>query len=161
MNRDCRCHRSVENAFGDLVARAVEHGIDRHQVPDIPDQHGAAAGKRQRTARRGNVRPVRREPRAVPFGKRALIENIVGLARRAGRTAEGGPAYVDAVRDWAARRLSLPRSLSIEAIEAELDALPTAIRYREAADRVHVANTEADLLRAAQHLDDWRKEVKA
>lgn len=105
--------------------------------------------------------PPRREPRAVAFGKRALIENIVGLARRAQRVREGGDAYVDSVRDWAARRLALPRTLQGEALEAHLDALPTDTPYAATADRVRNAKTEAELLHAAQKLDDWRKEVKA
>ncbi len=105
--------------------------------------------------------PARREPRALAFGKRALIENIVGLARRAGRTREGGPAFVEAVRASAARRLALPRTLQGEALDAHLDGLPTTTRYMAAISALRAANTETDLLRAAQQLDDWRKEVKA
>jgi len=105
--------------------------------------------------------PPRREPRAVAFGKRALIENIVSLARRAQRVREGGGAYADTVRDWAARRLALPRTLQGEALDAHLDALRTDTPYAATADRVRNAKTEAELLHAAQKLDDWRKEVKA
>lgn len=105
--------------------------------------------------------PPRREPRALDFGKRALIENIVGLARRAGRTHEGGGAYADAIRDWAARRLALPRALQGETLDAHLDALPTQTPYAASAERLRAAKTEAELLHAAQKLDDWRKEVKA
>ncbi|ODP39417.1 hypothetical protein [Sphingomonas turrisvirgatae] len=105
--------------------------------------------------------PPRREPRALAFGKRALIENIVSLARRAGRTREGGGAFADAVRDWAARRLALPRTLQGEALDAHLDTLHTATPYAATAQKVRDANSEPDLLRAAQQLDDWRKEVKA
>jgi hypothetical protein len=105
--------------------------------------------------------PPRREPRAMAFGKRALIENIVGLARRAGRVREGGDAYADTIRDWAARRLALPRTLQGEALDAHLDALRTDTPYAATTDRVRNAKTEAELLHAAQKLDDWRKEVKA
>ncbi|MCP3731949.1 hypothetical protein M9978_16105 [Sphingomonas sp. MG17] len=105
--------------------------------------------------------PARREPRALAFGKRALIENIVSLARRAGRTREGGAAFADAIRDWAARRLAMPRTLQGEALDAHLDSLQTATRYAATAAALREAKTETDLLRAAQHLDDWRKEVKA
>lgn len=105
--------------------------------------------------------PPRREPRAVAFGKRALIENIVGLARRAQRVREGGDAYADSVRDWAARRLALPRTLQGEALDAHLDSLRTTTPYAAWVDRVRNAKTEAELLHAAQKLDDWRKEVKA
>lgn len=105
--------------------------------------------------------PPRREPRALDFGKRALIENIVGLARRAGRTREGGGAFADAIRDWAARRLALPRTLQGEALDAHLDALPAQTPYAASAARVRTAKTEAELLHAAQKLDDWRKELKA
>ena len=105
--------------------------------------------------------PPRREPRAVAFGKRALIENITGLARRARRVREGGAAYADAIRDWAARRLALPRTLQGEALDAHLDTLRTQTPYAAWAERVRNAKTEAELLHAAQKLDDWRKEVKA
>ncbi len=105
--------------------------------------------------------PVRREQRAVPFGKAALIDNIVSLARRARRTREGGSAYADAIRDWAARRLALPRTLQGEALDAQLDAIPTTTSYTAATERVRGATTETELLHAAQALDDWRKEVKA
>jgi hypothetical protein len=105
--------------------------------------------------------PVRREQRAVPFGKAALIDNIVSLARRARRTREGGSAYADAIRDWAARRLALPRTVQGEALDAQLDAIPTTTPYAANAQRVRDANTETELLHAAQALDDWRKEVKA
>lgn len=105
--------------------------------------------------------PVRREPRGIPLGKAALIENIVSLARRAKRTREGGGAYADAIRDWAARRLALPRTLQGEALDAHLDGLRTTVPYAECATRVRTATSEADLLHAAQKLDDWRKEIKA
>ena len=105
--------------------------------------------------------PVRREARAVPFGKAALIDNIVSLARRARRTREGGSAYADAIRDWAARRLALPRTLQGDALDAQLDAIPTTTSYAAATERVRSATTETELLHAAQALDDWRKEVKA
>lgn len=105
--------------------------------------------------------PPRREPRTLAFGKRALIENIVSLARRAQRVREGGDAYADTIRDWAARRLALPRTLQGEALDAHLDALHTDTPYAATIDRVRNAKTEAELLHAAQKLDDWRKEVKA
>ncbi|MFL9842639.1 hypothetical protein ABS767_16835 [Sphingomonas sp. ST-64] len=105
--------------------------------------------------------PVRREPSGIPLGKAALIENIVSLARRAKRTHEGGAAYADAVRDWAGRRLALPSTLKGDALDAHLDALKTTTPYAEWATRVRTATSEAELLHAAQKLDDWRKEVKA
>ncbi|HCB75750.1 MAG TPA: hypothetical protein DEP91_06190, partial [Sphingomonas bacterium] len=37
--------------------------------------------------------PPRREARAIPFGKAALIETIAALTRRAGRAAAGGPRF--------------------------------------------------------------------
>jgi len=105
--------------------------------------------------------PVRREQRAVPFGKAALIDNIVSLARRARRTREGGDAYADAMRDWAARRLALPRTLQGDALDAQLDAIPTTTSYATVTEQVRGATTETELLHAAQALDDWRKELKA
>ena len=40
---DQRRDDAVEDAFGHLVAVLVEHGAVRHQVPDVADQHQAAA----------------------------------------------------------------------------------------------------------------------
>lgn len=105
--------------------------------------------------------PVRREPRALAFGKRALIENIVTLTRSANRTNEGGAAYADTIRDWAARRLSLPRALQGEALDAHLDGLNMTTPYAACAARLRDATTEAEMLDAARKLDDWRKEMKA
>ncbi|MBX3594180.1 DUF4350 domain-containing protein [Sphingomonas sp.] len=105
--------------------------------------------------------PVRREARAIAFGKTALIDNIVSLARRADRIREAGPAYAETIRNWAALRLALPRALQGEALDRHLDRIPTATSYAEAVGRLEEARTEPDLLHAAQMLDDWRKEVKA
>jgi hypothetical protein len=105
--------------------------------------------------------PIWREPRALAFGKRALIDNIVGLARRADRTREGGNAFADTIRDWAARHLALPRTLQGEALDTHLDRLETETSYAEWTDRLRHATSEAEMLHAAQKLDDWRKEVKA
>ncbi|PKP91029.1 MAG: hypothetical protein CVT77_13400 [Alphaproteobacteria bacterium HGW-Alphaproteobacteria-16] len=105
--------------------------------------------------------PVRREPRAIPFGKRALIENIVALARRARRTQEGGEDYAAAIRERAARQLGLPRTLRGDARDAHLDGIRTSTPYAAWMARLENAKTEADMLHAARKLDDWRKELKA
>ncbi len=103
--------------------------------------------------------PVRREPRAIPFGKTALIENIVSLTRSARRTHEGGPAYADAIRAWMARRLALPRGLTGAALDAHLGAIRTDTPYAQWQERLSSAQSDAELLTAARKLDDWRKEA--
>ncbi len=103
--------------------------------------------------------PVRREPRAIPFGKTALIENIVSLTRSARRTHEGGPAYADAIRAWMARRLALPRGLTGAALDAHLGAIRTDTPYAQWQERLTSAQSDAELLTAARKLDDWRKEA--
>lgn len=103
--------------------------------------------------------PVRREPRAIPFGKTALIENIVSLTRSARRTHEGGAAYADAIRAWMARRLALPRGLTGAALDAHLGAIRTDTPYAPWRERLTGAQSDAELLAAARKLDDWRKEA--
>lgn len=103
--------------------------------------------------------PVRREGRAIALGKAALADNIAALTRLAGKTARAGGAYADMVRDWVARRVHAPRALSGEALAPYLDRLGGQTRYSELDARLRAARTEADMLRAAQQLDDWRKEV--
>ena len=50
MQRDQRRDGGVEHAFRRRLAVAVENAFVRHQMPDIADQHQAAARQRQRAA---------------------------------------------------------------------------------------------------------------
>lgn len=107
--------------------------------------------------------PPRREGRAIAFGRAALIDNVAGLTRLAGRSAEGGARYAQATRDWLARRLRLPRTLTGEALDAHLDTLagPDGPGFSTLAEHLQSARGEDELVRAARQLHDWRKDLSA
>ncbi len=100
--------------------------------------------------------PPRREARAIPFGKAALIETIAALTRRAGRAAAGGPRFAAMRAERLGARLHAPRGLGGDALADWLDTRRPgfADRYRAAAR----AGDEPSLIRAAQALDDFTKE---
>lgn len=105
--------------------------------------------------------PPRRERRAIAFGRAALIDNVAGLTRLAGRSAEGGARYAQATRDWLARRLRLPRTLTGAALDAHLDKLAGEDRptIEQLSEQLETARGEAELVRAARQLHDWRKDL--
>lgn len=107
--------------------------------------------------------PPRREGRAIAFGRAALIDNVAGLTRLAGRSAEGGARYAQATRDWLARRLRLPRTLTGDALDAHLDTLagPEGTGFSSLAEQLQSARGEDELVRAARQLHDWRKDLSA
>lgn len=101
--------------------------------------------------------PPRREGRAIPLGKAALIDNIAALTRRAGRVTAGGTRFADARAERLGRRLHAPAGLRGPALTEWL-----AIRrpgFADAHSAVTDATDEADLLIAAQALDDLTRET--
>lgn len=101
------------------------------------------------------------EARPIAFGKAPLIDNIVALMRAAGRTARAGPAYADAMREQIARRLRIGGAGDAIAVNSALDRLRPVAPYSEIDAQLRAARNETELVRAAQALDDWRKDVKA
>ncbi|PCD03712.1 hypothetical protein COC42_05005 [Sphingomonas spermidinifaciens] len=100
--------------------------------------------------------PPRREARAIPFGKAALIETIAALTRRAGRAAAGGPRFAAMRAERLGARLHAPRGLGGDALADWLDTRRPgfAERYRAVAR----ATDETSLTDAAQALHDFTKE---
>lgn len=100
--------------------------------------------------------PPRREARAIPFGKAALIETIAALTRRAGRAAAGGPRFAAMRAERLGARLHAPRGLGGDALADWLNTRRPgfAERYRAVAR----AGDEPALTSAAQALDDFTKE---
>jgi hypothetical protein len=95
--------------------------------------------------------------RAIPFGKRPLVENAAGLIRRTRRLHLVTRPYADHMRERIARTLALPRQPSREATEAGIDKalsqrLPGAEPFSALADRLRAARRPATILRAAQAL---------
>ena len=105
--------------------------------------------------------PVRREERAIAFGKAALVENSAGLIRLAERETRLGGAYADLVRQEAARTAAAPGWLQGEALDSYLDRLsrPGAPSFSELAARVHLARDRHDLMAAARALFQWKKDI--
>jgi len=101
--------------------------------------------------------PVRREARAVAFGRSALIDNVAALTRAARRVTGGGARHADAARERIAKRLHAPPELADEALTAWLDA--RAPGYAQIDHRLRHARTESELLEAARDLNDLQREM--
>ncbi len=101
--------------------------------------------------------PVRREARAVAFGRSALIDNVAALTRAARRVTGGGARHADAVRERIAKRLHAPPDLKDHALTAWLDA--RAPGYAQIDHRLRHARTESELLEAARDLNDLQREM--
>ncbi len=110
----------------------------------------------------GRFGPARDEPRALPFGKAALIDNAAGLIRRAGRGGRMGEAYVALTRDAAATAIHAPRSTEAE-LDALLDRAGAAGRpgFTELAAEARGAKTPATVADAARALYQWRRSLGA
>lgn len=100
--------------------------------------------------------PVRREARALPFGKAALLDNIAMLTRSAGKADQGGPRYAAMLAERLGRRLHAPPRLKDGPLAEWLDGVRPG--YLERHNAVLNAQDEGDLIAAAQKLDDFTKE---
>lgn len=105
--------------------------------------------------------PVRREERAIAFGKAALVENSAGLIRQAEREARLGAAYADVVRQDLARLTAAPLWLQGGDLDLYLNRLGRADRphFSELAARLDAARDRHGLMAAARELFQWKKEV--
>ena len=108
----------------------------------------------------GRFGPPVAEPRALPFGKRALADNAAVLIGRAGAVKRMGDRYVALIRDSVTVRLGAT-ALDNDALERWLAALP-GVRGPDFATLAKNARTarDAEGVRAAAHaLHNWRNEV--
>lgn len=105
--------------------------------------------------------PARREARALPFGKAALVENSAGLIRLAGREASLGGAYAEVLRHEAARAAAAPQWLTGEKLDAYLDRLtrPGSDSFGTLVLRLRHARDRAGLVEAARALFQWKKDA--
>ncbi|MGN6818688.1 MAG: DUF4350 domain-containing protein [Sphingomonas sp.] len=102
--------------------------------------------------------PPAHRPRAIAFGKAALVDNAAALIRKAGRQARLGGRYVEAIRERATIAFGVPSRLRGAAIDAYLDKLSGRARFTELAQAVGDADDKASLVAAARALHDWQKE---
>lgn len=110
----------------------------------------------------GRFGPARDEPRALPFGKAALIDNAAGLIRRAGRGCRMGEAYVVLTRDAAAAAIHAP-PLAEPELDALLDRAGPADRagFTQLAAEAREAKTPTTVADAARALYHWRRSLGA
>ena len=110
----------------------------------------------------GRFGPARDEPRALPFGKAALIDNAAGLIRRAGRGGRMGEAYVALTRDAAAAAIHAP-PLAEPELDALLDRAGPADRagFTQLAADARDAKTPTTVADAARALYHWRRSLGA
>jgi len=106
----------------------------------------------------GQPRP---EPRALAFGKAALVENSAGLIRAARREARLGGAYADVIRQEAARTTGASHRLSEDQVDDYLNRLgkPGRPGFGELAARLRLARDRHSLIAAARDLFQWKKDI--
>ena len=102
-------------------------------------------------------RPIPPE-RALAFGKQALVDNTALLVAKARREAVLGGRYADMVRERAAILFAAPPRLAGAMLDAYLDRIGRGRRFSELAAAAGEARHPADMLAAAQALNDWQRE---
>lgn len=103
--------------------------------------------------------PPVREPRAIPFGKRALADNAAVLIARAGAARRMGDRYVALVRDSVAGMLGASK-MQPDELEDWLTKLPVAGKdFGTIAGEARSATTSEHMRAAAAALHDWKEEV--
>jgi hypothetical protein len=104
----------------------------------------------------GRFGPPAIEGRAIPFGKRALADNVATLIARAGREDRLGDRYVTVVRDAAGAALGAG-ALAPEPLETWLGTLPGG--FTDLANAARNAPDAASMRDAAAALFQWKKDV--
>jgi hypothetical protein len=104
----------------------------------------------------GRFGPPVIEGRAIPFGKRALADNVATLIARAGREDRLGDRYVTVVRDAAGAALGAG-ALAPEPLETWLGTLPGG--FTDLAYAARNAPDAASMQSAAAALFQWKKDV--
>ncbi len=105
----------------------------------------------------GRFGPPRAEGRAIAFGKRALVDTIATLLKRAGRLGELGGRYAALMRQRAGTLLGAPQGLQGEALDRWLDsrdkgeANSFTARFKATKD----SNSLTGMHDAAEKLHDW------
>ncbi len=107
--------------------------------------------------------PVRRGGRALPLGKRALVDNTAALVRLGGREHQLGGRYADLTADLAARAVGAPRGLGGAALADFLDRLGARRRlptpFSDLERDARVTPNAARLVAAAEQLHSWRLQL--
>lgn len=105
----------------------------------------------------GRFGPPRAEERAIPFGKRALVDTTATLLRRAGRLDELGGRYAALARQRAGALLGAPLGLQGEALDRWLDSRDKGERnaFTSRSQAAGEAKNLSEMHEAAERLHDW------
>ncbi|HEX8667685.1 MAG TPA: hypothetical protein VF727_04860 [Allosphingosinicella sp.] len=105
--------------------------------------------------------PEQAEPRAIAFGKAALVENSAALFRIARREHRTGGAYAELIREAAARESGAHLALGEHELDAYLDRVspPSGPTFSDLARRAAAAANPSELLAAARALFQWKKDL--
>lgn len=105
--------------------------------------------------------PPLREPRAIAFGKRALVDNSAELLRLARREHLSSKRYAAMIRDAAVAAIGNPRQLTGAALDDWLDSfdVPGSPRFSELAAHAARATARHDILNAARALNLWKRTI--
>ena len=106
----------------------------------------------------GRFGPARVQPRAIAFGKAALVDNSAALIAKAGREGGLGARYVAVVRERARLAFGVPAQASTQAADAYLDRIDRRGRFTTLASDATRADDPQTVLAAAQALHDWQGE---
>ena len=96
-------------------------------------------------------------PRAIAFGKLALVDNVASLIRMAKREAGVAPRYAALVAETVAARLRAPAGLDEAALAAWLEARVPG--YAALAEAAAAARGRDESLAAAQALFHWQETI--
>lgn len=101
------------------------------------------------------------EPRAIGYGKRALVDNSASLMRRAGRESVSAERYVAAIRDRVSDALGLRRGIEAADGDARLDQITggSGPAFSELAARLKNARSREEIAAAARALYRWKRMV--
>ncbi len=95
-------------------------------------------------------------PRALAFGKAALVDNAAALVRKAGRQGRLGGRYAAVMRARAAGAMGVSARVRGEALDGALDRLGGRRRFSELAAAATNAQDPRELLAAARALHEWQ-----
>lgn len=97
----------------------------------------------------GRFGAARPRPRAIAFGKAALVDNAALMVRKAGKEPRMGARYAEMLR----------HQVVAGKLAGKLDRHPAMDRFAELAQAARAATDRASLLAAARRLHDWKKEI--
>ncbi len=98
-------------------------------------------------------------PRAIAFGKRALVDNAAALIRMARREPALAERYAAQVRDAAALTLGAPPGLTGRDLGDWLDKRGSGTKLADLAYEAALATDRASALKAARALYQWQQDV--